>query len=209
MRKKAHGNHTTSTSSPSKIPTKQNNKKNKDKKKRQSTRDIDVDSKLAQTPPEQCSQLLITNPKPDDLATIEPVPKISGTYHSELGFDRDKMYKNLTLSGSRETVSVNNIESLSEPNNVSQLEADIGSSDTCLTKLLNPGFSGLFGSDFYKYEENEISRTSPSSSNDKSVMEMWEEFWNVENIMIEANLGCPTDPHFASTSDCNIGDWLL
>lgn len=184
MKKKALGNNTTSAPSPPKIPTKQNNMK-KDKKKRQSTHN-NVDPKLAQTPPAQCTQILITSPKSDDLTTNEPVPKISGP------------------SGSRETVSVNNSEPLNDPNNVSQLEPlDIGSSDNV---LLSPG---LFGSDFYNYEENEIRSMSPSSSNEKYMMEMLEEFWNVENIIIEPNLaGSPTDLHFASISDC-IGDWLL
>ncbi|KAL8102643.1 transcription factor MYB1-like [Apium graveolens] len=200
LRKKAHGNYnTTSAPSPSKIPTKRTNMKKKDKRKSQSSH-ANVDSKLPQTPSAQCTQILITSPKPDDLATnYELVQKITGS-------DKDKMNQNLTPNGSRETVSVNNNEPLNEPNNVSQLEPDIGSSDNV---ILSPGFSGLFGSDFYNHEDNnEIKSTSPSSSNEKSLTEMLEEFWNVENIIMEPNLGSPTDIHFASVSDC-LGDWLL
>ncbi|KAL8102649.1 hypothetical protein AgCh_027246 [Apium graveolens] len=207
LRKKAHGNYnTTSAPSPSKIPTKQNIMKKKDKKKRQLTHD-NVDSKLPQTPSAQCTQILITSPKPDGLATnYELVPKILGMLHSESGSDKDEMYQNLIPGSSRATVSVNNNEPLNEPNNVSQLEPEIGSSDNV---ILSPGFAGLFGSDFYNHEDNnEIKSTSPSSSNEKSLTEMLEEFWNVENIMMEPNLGSPTDVHFASVSDC-LGDWLL
>ncbi|KAK1377805.1 hypothetical protein POM88_024549 [Heracleum sosnowskyi] len=184
LRKKGHGKHTTSGPFPSKIPTTQNNMK----KKRQSTQD-NVDSKLqAQTPSADCTKLLINSAKPDDHATNEPVPKIQSMFHSESGSENDKMYENLIPSGSRETVPVNNNEPLSEPNKISQLEPDIGSGDKCLTKLYSPGFSGLFGSDFYNYEENEIRSTPPSSSNEKSMMEVLEEFWNVENIIIEPSL---------------------
>ncbi|KAL8102657.1 uncharacterized protein LOC141677980 [Apium graveolens] len=281
LRKKVLGKHTNSALSPSKIPTKRTNMKKKDKKERQSTHD-NVDSKLAQTPSAECTQILITSPKPgDDLATNEPVPKISGMIHSESVSDKDKMYESLTPSGSRETESVNNTEPLGkpknvsqlesvnnieplgepnnvsqlesvnniehlgepnnvsqlesvnnteplgepnnvsqlesvnnteplgEPNNVSQLEPDMDHSDIFLTKLLSPGFSDLFGSDSYSHEENnEIKSTSPSSSNEKSLTEMLEEFWNVENIIIEPNLGSPTDLHFDSVSDY-LGDWLL
>ncbi|KAL1805205.1 hypothetical protein ACET3Z_028273 [Daucus carota] len=203
LRKKAHGNHTASSSPPPKISTKQNNTKRKDKRKRDSAQ-VNVDAKLPhQTPSAQCTEIFIS-PKPDNLTTREPVPKI-------LDVDEGKMCPDLAIpTGSNETVSVKTNEHVSEPNNISQLALDpdvnIGSSDDIsFTKLLSPGFSGLFGSDFYNHEENETTSTSPS--NEKSMMEMLEEFWNVENIIIEPNLGA-SDLHFGSAAEC-LGDWLL
>ncbi|KAK1377813.1 MYB transcription factor [Heracleum sosnowskyi] len=209
LRKKARANHIASASSTLKTSTKQNNMKKKAKKNRQANQNT-------QTPVIQCTKLLITSPKPDDHGTHNILePNTSSMFHSKVGSHEGKMHvgstapQSLVDIGSARTIIEEVTHEAKDDNRLTiNLEPHINSNDICLTRLPSPDYSSLFGSDIPTHAENEIKSTSPSSD-ERSIMEMLEELWSADNMIIEPNLGSPSrDLNFPSISDC-IGDWLL
>lgn len=78
----------------------------------------------------------------------------------------------------------------------------VDSSDICLTDFLNYDFSGLLSSDNHK--DYDMDSASPSSSHEKPMMEILEEFWNAEEPCLVSN----SNVYLTSLSDCLVGNWL-
>lgn len=154
--------------------------KNKDKKKLQAHQDT-------QTPSTECTKVLITSLKPDDQSTNNVLePNTSSMFNSKIGSCEDKMYADSTAPqnlGDQTGTKDNNQLSLN-------LDPHIESNDIFLSRLPSPDYSSLFGAEFRTHAENEI-RSTLLSSDERSIMQMLEELWSAECMIIEPNLGSP------------------